>query len=159
MNTADLIERTNDAYRQRNALAVAFVKMALLQGWPAGRGLDGREENDMDWRYVVYVDLPSGAQVSWHMSPDCVNLLDGLPQYGGDWNGEWTAKDVDWIKLLDAQSEPLEPLYQYASRKLSGSAYRRWCIEARKLEQDDDVSTETLDAILRGYVSAWSKKV
>jgi hypothetical protein len=150
-------EKLNNAYSQRNALAVAFVKMALLQGWPAGRGLDGRIENDMEWRHVIYVDLPSGAQVSWHMSPDDVKLLDGLPCYREEWNGEWTAKDVDWIKLLDAKAEPVEGLHEFASRVLTGFAHRRWLIEANKLEMDPDVLPDVKDRILRGYATAWSK--
>lgn len=158
MNTAELVGRTQNAYSQRNALAVAFVKMALLQGWPAGRGIDGREENDMEWRHVVYVDLPSGDQVSWHMSPDDVKLLDGLPCYRGEWNGQWTAKDVDWIKLLDVQTEPLEPLTECADRMLSGFALTRWYIELRKLRADLDVTDEARDKIMRSYASAWASK-
>jgi hypothetical protein len=159
MNTAELVGRTQSAYSQRNALAVAFVKMALLQGWPAGRGIDGREENDMEWRHVVYVDLPNGEQVSWHMAPSDVKLLDGLPCYRGEWNGQWTAKEVDWIKLLDVKAEPVEGLHEFASRVLSGFAHRRWLIEANKLELDPDVLPDVKDRILRGYATAWSKKV
>lgn len=151
--------RVDYAYAQRNALAVAFVKMALLQGWPAGRGIDGKVENDMEWRHVVYVDLPNGSQVSWHMSPDCVYLLDGLPCYRGEWNGEFTATSVDWIKLLDVKPEPVEGLHEFATRVLSGFAHRRWLIEANKLELDPDVLPDVKDRILRGYAQAWSKRV
>lgn len=150
-------DKLNNAYSQRNALAVAFVKMALLLGWPAGRGIDGCEENDMEWRHVVYVDLPNGDQVSWHMSPDDVNLLDGLPCYRGEWNGQWTAKQVDWVKLLDFAAEPVEPLYELAQRCLSGFAHKRWLIEANKLEMDTAIAPEVKDAILRGYVNSWRK--
>lgn len=156
----ELERRVNDAYAQRNALAVAFVKMALRMGWSAGRGIDGREENDMDWRHVVYVDLPNGSQVSWHMAPDQVKLLDGLPEYGGVWNGEWTAKDVDWVKLLDVQAEPEEDAYDLAERLLGeGFALNRWHTERRKLHADPDVTPEVRERILRGYATAWSRKV
>lgn len=152
-------DKLNGAYSQRNSLAVAFVKMALLQGWPAGRGVDGREENDMEWRHVVYVDLPNGAQVSWHMAPNDVKLLDGLPCYRGEWNGQWTAKEVDWIKLLDAEPTPSERLHEYAARVLHGFAYDRWLIESVKLESDPDVTDDNCERILRGYANAWSKQI
>lgn len=155
MMTAE--DKLNNAYSQRNALAVAFVKMALLLGWPAGRGIDGREENDMEWRHVVYVDLPNGDQVSWHMSPDDVNLLDGLPCYRGEWNGQWTAKAVDWVKLLGFAAEPLEDVFDLAERVLDGFALTRWRIESRKLDQDPAIETSTKDAILRGYIKSWRK--
>lgn len=150
-------DKLNNAYAQRNALAVAFVKMALLQGWPTGRGIDGREENDMEWRHVVYVDLPNGDQVSWHMAPEQVYLLDGLPCYRGEWNGKWTATDVDWVKLLDCAVDPAEPLYELAERCLSGFAHKRWLIEANKLEMDTAIAPEIKEAILRGYVASWRK--
>jgi len=52
----------NRAYAQRNTMAVALVKMALLLGWPAGRGIDGRQDHPVEWRQVVYVQLPGGEQ-------------------------------------------------------------------------------------------------
>lgn len=152
-------DRLTYAYRQRNALAVAFAKIAHRLGWQVGRGIDGKTENDMEWRHVVYVDLPDGSQVSWHMAPDDVYLLDGLPCYRGVWNGEYTATHSDWIKLLDLPAAPFECVTTYANRVLSGAALRRWRIEERKLEQDDDVSSEAAEAILRGYAKAWAPKI
>lgn len=89
-------------YTQRNALVVAFCKMAAARGWPAGRGVDNDPTKDWDddWRHVVYVDLPSGEQVSWHMAPSEVHLLDGLPEYQGVWDGTFVARDPNWVKWL-----------------------------------------------------------
>lgn len=92
------IERIDRAYAERNALAVAFCKMALAAGWPAGKGFD--TSMDGGWGWLVYVDTPSG-QVSWHMHPDQAHLVQALPDYAGQWNGTYTARNVNWpLELL-----------------------------------------------------------
>lgn len=138
------------AYTQRNVLAIAFVKMALKLGWTAGRGIDGKTESDMEWRHVVYVDLPCGEQVSFHMAPSEVELLDGLPCYRGEWNGTFVGTSPSWHHLLDEVPAPRE-------LALTGFALKRWEIERDKLEADPDVSIETRHQILAGYAKAWAK--
>lgn len=98
---AQLGDRLDRAYAERNALAIAFAKAALAAGWRAGRGYDDDQSKDWapEWRHVVYVDLPDGRQVSWHMAPAEVELLDRLPQYAGEWNGEFTARDPFWCRF------------------------------------------------------------
>jgi|GEM_PF-3008400 len=98
---AQLGDRLDRAYAERNALAIAFAKAALAAGWRAGRGYDDDQSKDWapQWRHVVYVDLPDGRQVSWHMAPTEVELLDRLPQYAGEWNGEFTARDPSWCRF------------------------------------------------------------
>lgn len=96
---ADVPATTTDSvYTQRNALAIGFAKAAIAAGWNAGRGYDDCPEKGWDegWRHVVYVDLPDGRQVSWHVGPDVVHLLDGLPQYNGKWDGTSHGKDPSW---------------------------------------------------------------
>lgn len=89
--------KINDVYAQRNALAVAFCKAAILLGWRAGRGIDPAScDAAADWGHVVYVDTPGG-QVSWHIHPDQVSLLDGLPEYSGVWDGEFRGRNPDWV--------------------------------------------------------------
>lgn len=87
------------AYSQRNNAAVALVRMALLLGWPAGRGLDNLTDNAPEWRHVVYLDIPNGEQVSYHMAPADVPLLDGLPEYAGKWDGKFTGTTA-WADLV-----------------------------------------------------------
>lgn len=151
------------AYQQRNRLAVGLARMALLAGLPAGRGIDGKEENEMEWRHVVYVDLPNGEQLSWHMAPHDVYLLDGLPCYRGKWDGKFTGHDKDWPSMVPIApadtAEPVEPLTEYADRVLSGFALTRWYIELRKLRADLDVSEEARDKIMRSYATAWAPKI
>lgn len=90
------------AYAQRNTMAVALVKMALLLGWPAGRGIDGREDHPVEWRQVVYVQLPGGEQVSYHIAPSEQHLLADLPEFTGDWDGNYTGTEADWPKYVPA---------------------------------------------------------
>lgn len=146
------------AYSQRANLAVAFAKMAAAQGWPYGRGIDSKTENDMEWRHVLYVELPGGEQISYHFAPDDVHLLDGLPTYRGEWDGKFTGT-TEWHELLNgAPRADLMPLEEYAAKSgLSGFAWKRWLVEKNKLEADKDVSAEDRERILRGYVKAWSR--
>lgn len=95
----ELERRVDTAYHQRNNAAVALVRMALLLGWPAGRGLDDKTDNDLEWRHVVYLDLPNGEQVSYHMAPADVPLLDGLPEYTGAWDGKFTGGTA-WAEMV-----------------------------------------------------------
>lgn len=97
----ELETRVDRAYTQRNIAAVALVRMALLLGWPAGRALDDLTDNDLEWRHVVYLDLPNGEQVSYHMAPADVPLLDGLPEYTGKWDGKFTGTTT-WAEMVPA---------------------------------------------------------
>lgn len=147
------------AYSQRANLAVAFAKMAAAQGWPYGRGIDSKTENDMEWRHVLYVELPGGEQISYHFAPDDVHLLDGLPTYRGEWDGRFTGT-TEWHELLPGPPDNLRPeldAEQFAELALSGMALRRWHIERRKLEADPDVSGADRERILLGYAKAWSR--
>lgn len=150
--------RVRRAYSQRANLAVAFAKLAAQNGWPVGRGIDGKVDSDMDWRHVLYVDLPGGEQVSYHFAPDDIHLLDGLPTYRGEWDGKYTGT-ADWHELLySSSSAEVLPLDEYAATsKLTGFAWRRWLVEKAKLEADKDVSDIDRERILRGYVKAWSR--
>lgn len=94
-------DQLNAVYSQRNELAVAFALAAIEAGWNAGRGFDmdmpGADVND--WGHVVYVDTPGG-QVSWHIAPDDVHLLAPLPQYDGEWDGTFRARESGWTGRL-----------------------------------------------------------
>lgn len=154
----ELEGRVRRAYSQRANLAVAFAKMAAAQGWPYGRGIDNKVENDMEWRHVLYVELPGGPQVSYHFAPEDIHLLDGLPTYRGEWGGKFTGT-TEWHELLNGSPRAdLMPLEEYAAKVgLRGFAWKRWLTEKAKLEADADVSPIDRERILRGYVKAWSR--
>ena len=91
-------EKLNKAYSERNLLAIAFCKAAIAARWNAGRRFDNdHTEWDDDWRHILTVDLPGLRQVSWHMSPSELPLLGGIPEYGGEWDGTFYARESDWV--------------------------------------------------------------
>lgn len=145
------------AYSQRANLAVAFAKAAALLGWPMGRGIDNKVENDMDWRHFLYVDLPNGEQVSYHLSPEDKHMLDGLPTYRGEWDGKYTGSS-EWHEVLDFKlPAPVDSVGVAAARELEGFALKRWRIELARLEADSDISPADRERILRGYIHSWRK--
>ena len=83
--------KVDAVYSERNRLAAAFARMALAAGFKAGKGVDPDETK---WP-VVYVDTPNG-QVSWHIAEADQGALEGLPQYNGEWDGKFTARDPAW---------------------------------------------------------------
>lgn len=153
-----LNDRVNLAYRQRNNAAIAIVKMAIMLGWPAGRGIDNKVDNDMSWRHVVYIELPNGEQVSYHMAPEDVIHLDGLPCYRGKWDGKYTGATTWHSMLVAPVSKPIaEDAIKLAESRLTGMALCRWHVERRKLEADPDVSEVDAQRILLGYARAWGR--
>jgi hypothetical protein len=95
-----LKEKVNSVYSERNRLAAAFARMALEAGFKAGTGVDPDETK---WP-VIYVETPNG-QVSWHIAESDAAVLDGLPNYDGQWDGTYRAREADWC-VWD-QNEPL----------------------------------------------------
>ena len=70
-----------EAYFDRNQLAMAFARLAQRRGWTVGIGIDPDEP---DWP-VLYVDTPEG-QISWHLPRPEIALAD-WPEYPGRWDG------------------------------------------------------------------------
>jgi len=98
---ADRHNELNRVYSERNYAAILAVKLALKLGYKVGQGIDDNKNWNIEWRHVVYIDLPCGTQLSWHMSPKEVCLLDTLPQYTGKWDGKWSAKTYDFISEME----------------------------------------------------------
>lgn len=144
----ELERRVDTAYSQRNNAAVALVRMALLLGWPAGRGLDDKTDSAPEWRHVVYLDLPNGEQVSYHMAPADVPLLDGLPEYAGKWDGEFTGTTA-WAQMVPAV--PMEYWRSLYDEPEFDTA------EIDRLMQD--VPVDQAVQIVRLDCTAWSKPI
>ena len=90
-------------YTERAALAVAFARLALSNGWTAGvKPARAVWPFPSEWA-VLYVDLPGGQQVSWHIAPEDEPLLDGLPPYPRGWDLKFTARDPGWCQLVPMQ--------------------------------------------------------
>ena len=90
-------EQKNKAYSERNRAVIMFAKIANRLGLRAGVGLDDNTSWDDEWGNVVYIDLPEG-QVSWHIAPSEVHLLEGLPKYEGEWDGTYRKNEDNFIK-------------------------------------------------------------
>lgn len=88
--------RLGRIYAERNACAVALARMAILAGFSAGQGIDSHEDRDPEYRHVLYVDLPNGRQVSFHILPQEIHLLEGIPEYRKPWTGANTKLGKDW---------------------------------------------------------------
>ena len=83
-----------EAYFDRNQLALAYAKLAQEKGWRVGFGLDPDEP---DWP-VLYIDTPAG-QVSWHLPVAEVAIQD-WPVYEGEWDGHDLAEKRRRLSLL-----------------------------------------------------------
>lgn len=92
----DFDAKVQQLYTERNNCAIAAAKFAVMAGLKAGRGLDNNPAVGDEWRHIVYIDLPNGMQVSYHIAPANVPLLDGLPPYYGKWDGSFNGRREDW---------------------------------------------------------------
>lgn len=82
----------DEIYRERNALAAALARL-----FPSCVGMD---KDAPDWP-VLYIELPTG-QVSWHFSPNDVDLLEGIPRNDHDWwDGHTTEEKYAHLAALN----------------------------------------------------------
>lgn len=97
-------DRLARVYAERNSLAVAFVRMANAAGWQAGRAIDHDPYKKLsdDWRHMLCVQLPGGELLQWHVAPNFVPMLEGLPEYTGPLDGQPIARHINWPDLLPA---------------------------------------------------------
>ena len=76
----------NGVYSQRNALAILA---AFYAGNKGGWGEDPDHHDwDRSWKTVVFIELPNGEQISYHMGPlerDFAERI--LPMYRKSWDG------------------------------------------------------------------------
>lgn len=88
-------EFSDDVYRERNAVVVAFARMAQAAGWKVGR-LD--DEENPGWP-VLMIDTPAG-QVSWHFPEP--EMPDDIPAYNGAWDGHTTPEKYARLARIEA---------------------------------------------------------
>lgn len=154
---SDIPKSADTIYTQRAALAVALARMVLMQGGQAG--IRPANVTASEWA-ILYIDLPDGSQLSFHISQDDDHLLEGLPLYAGEWDGTYLGRESDWLKAIPMptpfeQIATIELAHAVACRRLSGHALNRWHIEQRKLKADTDVLPEVAAQILMGYARRW----
>jgi len=90
----EICNRIERAYSERNFTAVLAVVLAIRLGLSAGKGIDDNEDWDDEWRNVVYINLPGGGQLSWHIAPGDLSLLDDIPLFEGGWDGTFVSRDA-----------------------------------------------------------------
>lgn len=88
---SELTQQKDGAYQERNRVLALLGRMAVALGWKAGIGEHPASdvEWEKDWRTILFIELPTG-QASWHFHDSDVHLLQGLPPYGGTWDGHTT---------------------------------------------------------------------
>lgn len=93
------VEAADHDYDRRYALVVEALAVAVELGIHAGFGIDNNPDPAMDgYRVVVYIELPSVGQVSWHM-----------PEHGTPWDGHDTPEKYrrcrEFRRLVDETEE------------------------------------------------------
>lgn len=103
--TSALRDKINAVYAERNELAIALARLTLVRqielkqgkgNW-AGYGFDPN-----NGRAVVYVQLPSGHQISWHMNDEITEKFSNpdaekpLPVFEGEWDGTFIGREENW---------------------------------------------------------------
>lgn len=104
-------ELLNDVYHQRNMVVMLAAKQALASGLQAGWALALDADDDPEWSHVVYVDLPGGGQISYHLAPAEIELFKAqLPEYPGVWDGTGKEQHHALITGLKGQPHEKQPL-------------------------------------------------
>lgn len=131
-------DKLDAVYFERNQLAIALARMVLIRqsdeelgkAPAAGYGFD-----PMTGRAVVYVTLPMGDQVSWHMDDKTTEYLKGwgpkpLPRFEGEWDGTFKAREMGWPNLYVRTQKPFCEQAMVATRfsdKPEGATHYRVC--------------------------------
>lgn len=91
-----LRKQKDNAYAERDRLVCALSKL-----FPAhlARHPDSDKEWDDDWRWIVYVHLPTG-QVSWHIHDSELPWFEHLPKGENVWDGHDTAEKYRRLEAL-----------------------------------------------------------
>jgi len=97
-----LSDQKDGAYRERDALVCALSK--LFPAW-IGRHPESDTSWDDDWRWIVFVDAPSG-QMSWHIHDSERSMFDHLEWIEDDehkWDGHTTEEKYRRLENIDAE--------------------------------------------------------
>lgn len=88
------------AYAERNKCVALIARMALAMGLRVGTKQHAVEDAawEDDWRTIVFIDLPTG-QISWHFHDSEKELLKGLPEYPGTWDGHDTPTKYERVRV------------------------------------------------------------
>jgi hypothetical protein len=83
----------NQAYTERNKLVALLASL-----YPSS--LEKDPEEDLDWQWVVFIELPTG-QVSWHIHDSELRLFDHVERFKDiKWDGHTTEEKYDRLRGL-----------------------------------------------------------
>lgn len=104
---SELEDQKNFAYKERNYLVSLVAKMAIALGGKAGLGKHDPNDNDwdVDWRTIVFIDIPSVGQCSWHVHDSEVGLFNFLDEYDEKWDGHSTEDKYNRIAQAHFESK------------------------------------------------------
>lgn len=94
-------DRLESVYHERNQLAIALARLTLMADNVEFSDRAGYGFDPATGRGIVYVTLPSGKQVSWHMSDRITKEWQGpgrkpLPTFSGSWDGTFIGREDGW---------------------------------------------------------------
>ncbi len=96
----DAIKAKDQAYRERNMLVSALSKFfpSSLERHP-----DSDTAWDNDWRWIVFIDLPTG-QATWHIHDSELPLFDHLIRHlHPKWDGHTTEEKYQRLAAIEVQ--------------------------------------------------------
>jgi hypothetical protein len=95
-------ELRNAVYKERNlilALLVNYLKGGLTSDHIGIKEHVGEDWDD-EWRHVLFIDLPHGGQVSWHLYKDELVNFPGIGEYKGEWDGHDTEEKYRRVRAF-----------------------------------------------------------
>lgn len=100
----ELTKQKDGAYSERNQCVALLSKLmpAWLEQHPAG------EDWDPDWRWIVFMMLPTANQVSWHIHDSELSMFDHLTRRDShSWDGHSTEAKYERMAKVPHQQGPL----------------------------------------------------
>lgn len=97
-----LLDVKDGAYQERDQLVAALSKVfpASLERHP-----DTDIDWENDWRWIVFVDLPTG-QATWHIHDSELSLFDHLKRdTRRKWDGHSTSEKYERLRAIPVQKE------------------------------------------------------
>lgn len=94
------------AYEERNKVVAALARYIVAHGGVAGIRVTKIKDWNPEWFNCLYIELPNGKQVSWHLHDSHLPIFEGLPVYSGEWDGHDTPTKY---KRLEEWSKEWKP--------------------------------------------------